>query len=891
MSLILFRLKQRLRALFRKSEVEQELDDELRFHLEKETELNIARGLSAEEARWSALRSFGGVEQVKEQSRDARGVRLLEELWQDLRYSLRVLRRRPGFAFTVIITLSLGIGANTAIFSVVNAVLLRELPFRNPEEVVWVWSTRTDRDKAPFTLPDFLDYRDQNQTLDQIAAFTTIGLNLTGTEKSERRLQGLRVSANLFELLGVDAAAGRLFVGDDDDPARRHVAVLSFESWQKRFGANPRTVGQVLTLNGESYTIVGVLPPRFTLPDREAELAIPLSPAVDPWRDVRSSTNFLRAVARLKPGVTREQAQTDLTSIVGRQKQQFGDTYLKKNGVRLVPIYEEMVGNVRTALWVLLAAVGMVLLIACSNLAALSLARATARHREMSIRKALGATSGRLVRQLSAENLLLTFAGGGVGFLLALWGVEVLLALSPTRLPRDTEIGIDLRVLAFAAGASLLAAVIFGVLPALQATRAETRRGLLGGSTRGAGDAASGNRSRTILVVAEVSLSFILLIGTGLLIRSFMSTQAVNPGFDATNLLTARVSLPASNYDKRASITLFYDKLTARVKTLPGVEAIGVNSLLPMGSGGRNVYFTPEGTGLTKGDSYLSQYRVTSPEYFSSMKIPLRQGRAFDEHDRAERPAVAIVNETLARKFWPNGNALGARIQVDDNNSGPRPLEIVGVAGDVKHVSLEDKPTFDVYLPLAQIHEDSLNVVTGSHYWILRSNLDPKLLEENFRRELRSVDAEVASSNIRTMESYLSDSVAPRRFNLRLLTIFSVAALLLATTGIYGVVSYSVAQRTPELGIRLALGASRKNIFRIILGQGFRLVLVGLALGLVGALVLTRLIRSLMFGVTPNDPLTFIAVSSLLIAITIAAGTLPALRATKLDPLKALRSE
>jgi predicted permease len=888
MNLLLFRIKQRLRALFRKADVEQELDDELRFHLEKEIEQNVARGMSAEEARWAALRSFGGVDQVKEQSRDVRGVRLLEEAWQDLRYSLRVLRQKPGFAFTVIATLALGIGANTAIFSVVNAVLLRELPFQKPDEVVWVWSSRTDRDKAPFTMPDFLDYREQNQTLDQIAAFTSTGLNLTGTEKAER-LQALRVSANVFELLGVDASAGRLFVVDDDEPARRHVAVLTYESWQKRFGGNSQTVGQVLTLNGEAYTIIGVLPPRFTLPDREAELAIPLSPAVDPSRDVRSSTNFLRAVARLKPGVTRQQAEADLTSIVARQKQQFGEAYLKKNGVRLVPIHEEMVGNVRTALWVLLGAVGMVLLIACSNLAALSLARASARHREMSIRKALGATSGRLVRQLLTENLLLTALGGGAGFLLAVWGVKFLLALSPTRLPRDNEIGIDFRVLAFAAGASILAALIFGVLPALQAARAEIRRGLLGGTTRGASDAASGNRSRTILVVAEVSLSFVLLIGTGLLIRSFMSTQSVNPGFDAENVLTARVSLPSANYASRGSITLFYDKLSARLQALPGVDEIGAVSLLPMGSGLRNVYFTPEGS--PKSDSYLSQYRVTSPEYFGSMKIPLRQGRTFDEHDRAERTPVAIVNETLARKFWPDGNAVGGRIHVDDNDTGPRPLEIVGVVGDVKHVSLEDKPTFDVYLPLAQIHEDSLGVVTNSHYWIMRSHLDARSLEENFRRELRSVDAEVASSNIRLMENYLSDSVAPRRFNLRLLTIFSIAALLLASTGIYGVVSYSVAQRTSEIGIRLALGASRRNIFRIILGHGFRLVVVGLVIGAVGAFGLTRMIRSLMFGVTPNDPLTFVAVSSLLIAITIAAGALPALKATKLDPLKALRSE
>ncbi len=393
MSRVLSKLKRRLRALFRKAEMERELDDELRFHLEKETQQNLARGMSPDEARLAALRSFGGVDQVKEKSRDVRGVRFIEELLQDIRYSLRVLLRKPAFTLTVIITLTLGIGANTAIFSVVNAVLLRELPLKSPDEVMWIWSTRTDRDKAPFTLPDFLDYRDQNQTLDQIAAFCNVGLNLTGNEKTER-LQAMRVSANLFELLGVDAGVGRLLVAEDDEPARKQVVVLSYESWQKRFGGDLQVVGRELNLNGESYTVVGVLPSRFTLPDREAELAIPLRPLVDPLRELRSSTNFLRAVARLKPGVTRQQAEGDLTAVVSRQRQQFGDPYMKKTGVRLVPIHEEMVGNVRTALWVLLGAVAMVLLIACSNLASLSLARASARHREMSIRKALGATSG-----------------------------------------------------------------------------------------------------------------------------------------------------------------------------------------------------------------------------------------------------------------------------------------------------------------------------------------------------------------------------------------------------------------------------------------------------------------------------------------------------------------
>ena len=888
MSGLLFKLKRRLRALFRKAEMERELDDELRFHLEKEIEQNLARGMSAEEARFAALRSFGGVEQVKEESRDMRGVRFVEEFLQDVRYSVRVLLRKPGFTLTVIITLALGIGANTAIFSVVNAVLLRELPLKNPDEVMWVWSTRTDRDKAPFTLPDFLDYRDQNQTLNQIAAFCNAGLNLTGNEKTER-LQAMRVSANLFQLLGVDASVGRLLVPEDDDPARKQVVVLSYESWQKRFGGDRQVVGRELNLDGESYTVVGVLPSRFTLPDRDAELAIPLRPLVDPLRELRSSTNFLRAVGRLKPGVTRQQAETDLSAIVSRQRQQFGDPYIKKTGVRLVPIYEETVANVRTALWVLLGAVGMVLLIACSNLASLSLARASARHREMSIRKALGATSVRLVRQLLVENLLLTFTGGAVGLLLAVWGVRFLLALSPARLPRDIEIGVDLTVLGFAAAASLLAALISGVLPALQAGKTEIRTGLLSGAARGAGDAASRNRSRSILVIAEVSLSFVLLIGAGLLIRSFISTQAVDPGFDSSNVMTARLSLPKANYKDRAAVALFCDKLTERFQALPGVDSTGAISLLPIAPGLRTIPFFPKGQGTSKGDSYIAQYRLVTPDYFRALKIPLRQGRAFDTHDKADRTPVAIVNETLAGRFFPKGDAIGVQIEVDDNNTGPRPVEIVGVVGDVKHVSLEDTPTIDIYLPMAQVPEDGVNTLTNSQYWILRSTADPQSLEATIRRELRSVDADVASASIRTMESYLSDSVAPRRFNLRLLTIFSVAALLLAATGIYGLISYSVAQRTPEIGIRLALGATRQNIFRMILGQGLTLVLIGLALGLAGAFVLTRLIRSLMFGVTPSDPPTFVAVSLLLIVITLAAGSLPALRATKLDPLKALR--
>lgn len=810
-------------------------------------------------------------------------------LWQDLRYGARSLLKQPAFALVAVITLALGIGANTAIFSVVNSVLLRQLPFKNPDQLMWVWSSRTDRDNAPFTLPDFLDYRDQNQTLEQIAAFSNVGLSLSGTERTER-LQGLRVSANLFHLLGVDASAGRTLLPEDDEPGRRHVVTLTYECWQRRFGGDPQMIGKTLNLNGESYQVVGILPQRFSLPVREAEMAIPLAPEVDPLRNLRSSVNFLRAVARLKPDVTRQQAAADLTAIVTRQRQQYGDAYLKKTGVRLVPLYEEMVGSMRTALWVLLGAVGLVLLIACSNLAALSLARASARQREMAIRKALGATSSRLVRQVLTESLMLALLGGGAGLLLAVWGVRFLLALSPTRLPREQEIGVDLRVLAFAAAVSVLAAMISGILPALQGGRTEMSGQLIAGG-RGVGEGARRNRSRSVLVIAEVALSLLLLVSAGLLIQSFMRVQAIEPGFDSTNALAIRLSLPKAKYQNRAALALFCDKLLPRIQALPGVEAVGVVSLLPMSGGLRSVDFSPTGRALSPGDAHTSQFRMATPDYFRAMKIPLLQGRPFTEHDNAGSVPVVLVNKTMADRFWPKGDAVGAHINIDDNNTGPRPVEIVGVVGDVKHLGLESEPTVDIYVPIAQTHEDGVGIVTNSHDWVVRLKTDSQAVEGAFRRELQAVDRDVATANVRTLEDYISDSVAPRRFNLRVLTIFSLAALLLAATGIYGIVSYTVTQRTPEIGIRLALGAGRTSVFRLILGQGLKVVLLGLALGLVGALALTRVIRSLLFGVTPNDAFTFVVVSVVLILVALIACILPARRATKVDPLIAMRNE
>jgi putative ABC transport system permease protein len=536
----------------------------------------------------------------------------------------------------------------------------------------------------------------------------------------------------------------------------------------------------------------------------------------------------------------------------------------------------------------LFAAVALVLLIGCCNLAALSLTRASARSQEISIRKALGATSSRLISQLLAESLILASLGCVGGLFLAMLGVKALLFFSPAQMPRSQEIGIDLRVLAFAIGASIVSAAVFGILPAWQGARAETNGALRSGS-RGAGDAARLNRWRSILVVGELAISFMLLIGAGLLIQSFARVQAVQPGFDPASTLAVRVSLPKTRYANRDAVALFDDKFLSALKTVPGVEEAGAVSILPLSGGGNTIQFSVAGRETSIHDKYSANYRVATPDYFRAMKIPLVQGRSFDEHDRGNTIPVALINEHLAHRLWHNGSAIGAQLRVDDNNTGPRPVEIVGVVGDVKQDSLESEPAFDIYIPMAQVHEDNVGAITNSHYWVIRSQR--RSVESVFLNELKRIDRDAATSNIKTMNDFLSDSIAPRRFSLRLLTIFSVAALLLAVMGIYGTVSYSVRQRTPEIGVRLALGAQQSQVFKLILGHGLKIITIGLVLGLAGAFVLTRLIRGLLFNVTPSDPLTFVFVSVILFVIAMLAAGIPARRATRVDPLIALRNE
>jgi predicted permease len=894
-------IRRRLAQLKLEPTREAEIVEELAQHLDDRCKELRAGGASEEEAYRAALvdlsdsqllaRELQRVERPAQEEPVVLGARrknTMGDLCQDLRYGLRMMLKQPVFTGVAVLALALGIGGNTAIFSLVNTILLRQLPFRQPEQLVWVSARRPDSGKYSFTLPDFIDYRDQNQSLTGIAAYANWSANLTDRGDPER-LQGLRISANAFQMLGVEAVVGRALLPSDDTPGEQRVVVLSCGLWQRRFGADPQLVGKTLILNGDSYTVVGVLPPEFFFPIREAELAIPLCPDADPWRGVRTSTNFLRALARLKPGVTREQAEADVTAVAQRLRQQYPVANAQKVGVTLSPLHEEVVANFRLALWVLLGAVGVVLLITCVNLANLALARAAARHKEMAIRTALGATRWRLVQQLATESLLLVGLGGGVGLLLAFYCIDLLLALSPASLPRAAEVGVDFRALGFTLALSLLAGVIFGLAPAWQATRVNLNDELKEGG-RGAGGARQ-SRARGLLVVSEIALSLVLLVGAGLLVKSFLRLQAVNPGFESENVLAVRLSLPKAQYSNRAAAAAFYEKLRPRLESLPGVETVGVVSALPMSGVLASIPFTIEGRATSPDEAPRADYRLVSTGYFDALKIPVLAGREFNEGDTAQTTSVALISQNLAQRYWPNGNPLGAHLRIDDNDRGPRPVEIVGVVGDVKHLSLEGEPAPHIYLPIHQTHEDAVVWLTNNQYWLLRTAVDPLTLSAAVRREIQAVDAEVPASSIRTMEQYLAASVAPRRFNLWLLTVFAGAALVLAGTGLYGVVSCGVAQRKREIGIRMALGAQAGDVLKLVIGQGMAMTFAGVALGLVAALGLTRLMKSLLFSVSAADPLAFLVTASLLTFVALLACWIPARRATKVDPMVALRYE
>ena len=813
----------------------------------------------------------------------------MSQLWSEIRQALRALWRRPTFAAVCVLTMALGIGACTAVFSVVNAVLLRQLPYKNAERAVWITGVRPERTDAPFSLPDFLDYRDHLSSLDSLSALGSWSANLTGLGDAEQ-LNGVRVSANLFETLGVSAQFGRTLQPDDDRPDSPRVVVITDGLWRRRFGGDIGLIGKPLDLGGVSYTLVGVLPPNFFFPVAGAEIAVPLVPDADPWRHDRNTINFLRLAGRLQPGVMAAQAQTEMNMLALRLRQQFPEPNAQKIGVKLTPLRDQIVGAYRRALWMLLGAVGLVLVIACANLANLNLVRASGRRREMSIRSALGATRWQIVKQLLLESSLLAVAGGILGIVMSHWGVQGLLALTPTSIPRAGEVGLDASVLAFTVLISLVAAIATGLAPALSISHGDLARQMNEGS-RGSTEGARGKALRAGFVVVEVAFSLILLAGAGVLLKSFSKVQTVDPGFDPHGVLAVRLSLPKNRYPHMEDVTKFYDALRVRVQEMPGVSAAGVTQFPPLSGLVSSIPFTVVGRAFSKEQVPEAQYRIVSPMYLKAMRIPLLAGREFTESDTEHTQLVCYINSTLAKRFWLPGGAVGAHVMLDDNDSGPREAQIVGVIHDVKDRGLETSPSFDIYIPMRQTHEDLIAWLQNYQYWIVRTQADPLAMADTFREQVRKVDAEVAASDVRSMEQYYSTAIAPRRFNLQLLSIFAIAAVGLALAGIYGVISYSVNQRAHEIGVRMALGAQPRDVLHMVMREGMRPVVIGLALGLAGVLALTKELASLLFAVSAADPATLAGVTFLFCLVSLAALYAPARRATKIDPVTVLGAD
>jgi putative ABC transport system permease protein len=810
---------------------------------------------------------------------------MLQFLLRDARYSVRALRKTPAFTAGAIVTVALTVGATTAIFSVVYGILIRQLPYRNAEQIFWIWSDQPGRDRTPFNVPDFIDYRDSTRTLSGFAGFFAWSANLSD-EAAAERVQGMRATGNLFDVLGARARLGRMLQPADERPGNDHTVVLTERFWVRRFGADESAIGRAIRLNGEEYTIVGVLAPGFAMPIRDVDFAIPFAADRDPRRGARNSVNFIIGVGRLLDGVSVQQANDELTGVARRLQAQFPVENARKRGVRILALVDGIVGPFRTALLTLFAAVGAVLLIACANLANLMLTRATARRKELAVQLALGSSRAGVVRQVLVEALLLALAGGTLGVLAARWGVDALVALAPAELPRAGEVRVDVAVLLFSLAASSLTGVLFGVVPALVSARVDVREALQGSSR---GSTAGSRRVRGALVSSEVALAVALLVVMTMLAKSFANVQAVAPGFDARNVLTARLTLPAARFNDRDAIVTFQQALARQLSSLPGVTGNGAISLLPLSGLLSRVPFTVDGRAIDRERVPAAQFRTVSPGYFEAARIPLKRGRAFSEQDTGATRAVAVVNEELAAQWLRGLEPIGARLLVDDNDGPPRPVEIVGVVGNVQQVALDERPTWDLYLTYAQIHRDNVGAAAANMFWILRTNGDPTMLSSAVAREVRRIDPEVAASQIRPFDRYLSDAVAPRRFSLALMTAFAIAALALAVTGIYAVVTYGISQRAREIAIRVALGASRSHIVRLVMGNAIASVSAGVAVGLAIAIAAARLLSSLFFGLSATDTATFGEVAGVVAALSAVACSVPAIRAA--NPSGGLQSE
>jgi putative ABC transport system permease protein len=812
----------------------------------------------------------------------------MQTLIQDLRFGARMLLRKPGFTLIAVITLALGIGANTTIFSVVNAVLLRPLPYQNPGQLALIWGKLPARVSGNMgaSAPEFADYRDQNLVFSSVAAYASSSFNLSDVGEPER-IVGTFVSASLFPLLDVQPALGRAFLNEEDRPGHDRVVILSHGLWRRRFAGDSAVIGRSVTIDGQSHTIVGVAPAGFRFPDDETEIWKPIAFTAENLSENERGSHYLSVIARMKPGVTITQAQADMAALAQRMQQQHPTYYDADSGwgTTVVSLLEETVGDARLALLALFGAVGCVLLIGCANVANLLLARASTRRREMAIRAALGGRPWRIIRQLLTESLLLALAGGVLGALIAAWGVEAVAELSASSLPRVNEINIDGRAIGFMLAITLATGLLFGLAPAWQSAKPDLSESLKEGGGKGAGSGGR-HRLRGLLVIGEIAIALVLLVGAGLMVKSLYRLQRVEPGFNPSQALTMRLALPEAKYPEPQRQRDFYERLLNRIAALPGVKAAGAVNFLPLSGTGNQRSFLIEG----KPEPKLNVgFRMVSPDYFRAMGVPLRAGRSIDGRDRENAPRVAVVNETFARVFLADEDPLGKRVKLG-SAQGPFPwLTIAGVVGDVKHGGLDRETRPEMYVPYLQPLLPDWKV--PPMFLVLRGAPEPSSLIPAVRGVVKELDRDQPVYGVATMEQLLSRSTAPRRFNMTLLAVFAALALVLAGVGVYGVMAYAVTERNREIGIRMALGAQARDALKLVVLHGMRLTLVGVALGLMGAFALTRLMKNLLFDVEPTDPMTFIAIALLLAFVALLACWIPARRATKVDPMVALRCD
>ena len=881
-----------LRSLIWKATVAEEVDAELAFHVEMRTREYIARGVDPELARAKAIGRFGDIQRVNNtcrrigegRERDMRRAEWFHEFAQDARYAVRQLARMPGFTAVAALTLAIGIGATTAIFSIVHAVVLRPLPYHEPERLVRVYSIRRGSEGST-AAANFVRWRERARSFSSIVPVEFRNFTLVTDDRPAEQLTGARVSADFFTALGAQLLLGRSFTKDEDEPGRANVVVLNERYWRSRFNADSTIVGRAIRLNGVEHVVIGVAPSSADVMSSDASAWVPIAFTAEERADSRKG--YLDVFARLAPGVSMAQAQSEISAIAKRLETELEEN--RETSVRLASLTEVFVGTYKSRLLVLLGAVAFVLLIACVNVANLLLARGAARGKEIAIRAALGAGRGRMLRQLFTESVVLGGIGGAVGLGLAFWGVRLLKAAAPDEVPRLDQAGIDLATLGFAIGATLLSSIVFGIVPALRTARPDLQGSLREGG-RGSGGVAR-DRVRQLLVAAEVALSLILLVGAGLLIRSGILLQRVEPGFVTSRVFSAWVALPPAQYESVESVRQAYDRIITELRAVPGVESAAGVTVLPMTGLSASASFIPEGRGDDPSNSVSFNFRIATPGVFRTLRIPIKQGRDFDDRDVVNAPCSIIVNEAAVRKAWPNESAIGKRIPGMRGPDGQRAMcSVVGIVGDAHDDGLREAVRPQIYFASAQTPAPLWNAMQRSMFVIARTTGEPSAMSKPLQAAVARVDPMLPLFNIRSMDERLSGSLATSQFNTMLLTTLGIIGLLLAAVGIYGVVAYFVTQRTGEIGLRMALGATPGRVVRLVVGQGMRPVVLGIVIGVALAVAASRLLASLVFGIGTTDPVTFALVPIVLGAVALVASVVPARRATRVEPTRALQS-